>query len=235
MDEETTAIEKVEDGVLLALIDAFAEQEAVLGGEDEEYCNWYLGILGDADAADTKIDEMYKKIKKGIASRRKGLQFRFGMEFRARVQNHIALQPGKKKSANFLTGKAGKRATRLSIDIIDFEKTVKWLYENGETEVLMAAVNKIQVDDVVVSTLFANLTCDQFVEAVGGLRKGPLLDLITSQGIEIDGVELRHPYDRFFPWNLDAPALEMGEKMPEITEGEDGGVVVVEKGSDVCL
>ncbi len=220
MSENETAIEK-QDDVMSAMIDIFEQQLKLVGDTDREFCNWYLQTLAEADASDALLVKMQAQIKKQIAARRKSLQDRYGMEFRVKIQALIDKQPGKNKSIIIDQGKAGERRTQKSVEINDVQKAVKWLYRHGWTKELLAAMNSIKLTSSAKNATFATMSESSFCEIVGGLNKTPLLDLITSIGVEIDGVELIEPHNQFFPWDTNCSVLMPTEPKPQIEGSND--------------
>jgi hypothetical protein len=82
---------------------------------------WYLRKLAELDAAEAMIDEQAKRMKSQIGARRKALEWKWGEPFRAQVDADIQAQGGKKKSVDYLTGRAGYRAVggRPKVTITD--------------------------------------------------------------------------------------------------------------------
>jgi len=123
--EETTAMEKT-DEVLAILKEALVEEAKLI--EEDRFCEWYLGKLAEANALEAKVKKQFDRIMQEIAARRKALQYVKGPEFRQRVDMMLTAGPRKKdgtlrkKSVNFLTGTAGYRSSRESIEIKELEK-----------------------------------------------------------------------------------------------------------------
>ena len=70
---------------------------------------WYLGELAALKAAKDVLTVQYNKMLAQIAAREKALDWKWGRDFQAQVQRDLDVQPGKKRSVDYLTGRAGFR------------------------------------------------------------------------------------------------------------------------------
>ena len=70
---------------------------------------WYLGELAALKAAKDVLTVQYNKMLAQIAAREKALDWKWGRDFQAQVQRDLDVRPGKKRSVDYLTGRAGWR------------------------------------------------------------------------------------------------------------------------------
>lgn len=119
----------------LAAVDERVEIAEHLASERENagetsLAQWYLSKLGECDAMEERVKEQATRILAGINARRRALEWKWGREFRAQVERDLANQKGKKKSVDYLTGRAGFRAAGERLVIKDAEALEKWCGEN---------------------------------------------------------------------------------------------------------
>ena len=132
--------------------------------------NWYLGIHAECDTVEKRIKEQAKVLQAEVDARRKALAYHWGREFKARVDDDLADQHGKKKSINYAIGKAGYRKTKEKLVILDDAKFISWA--------------KMECPD-----------CLEFRVA----RKTPAVDHLHETGEVPPGCSLEPAEDRFFP------------------------------------
>ncbi len=153
---------------LLMLEDAFSHID-----EQQEYAlqNWYLAELNKATACRTKLKEQYAVMLAQIDEHEKQLHWRWGDKFREAVEDDLAEQKGKKRSVDYLQGRAGFRMGKSSLEIADEDMAVKWAMENDCKSALKLKIT----------------------------RKGPLIKAFEADGIIPDGCVVRPAEDKFFP------------------------------------
>lgn len=197
-------IEK-QDDVLAGWIEEFEAERAELATKDDDhFCNWYLRHVNQADADEVKVKEMSATMLREIANRRKALQYVHGQQFRNRVGAAIDAQPGKKKSVNFLMGKAGFRSAPEHIEIKDMEKLADWLREPEQIKMVTETVNGLNITTGVIAVLWETLSRAAWVSIVSSVRKTPIMEYIknnvdkeTGEAKVPPGVELIGKFDKF--------------------------------------
>lgn len=204
-----------QDEVLAGLIEVYESQ---LDGDDDEFCNWYLRMVAEADAAEKRLEEMFQLMMREIHYRRLALQYVKGPMFMQKVKIKLAAQKGKKKSVNFLMGVSGFRSSRESITFKDEEAATGWAYTNIPVDDLMLAVSEIKRTPAVMAAL-QKLPKAEFIAAIKGLNKTPFHDHVKKEGEMPDGVELKPAEDKFYPW-FDISSLPIVEPKTELEGGD---------------
>ncbi|NLX97577.1 MAG: hypothetical protein GXY83_15525 [Rhodopirellula sp.] len=103
----------------LAAVDvAMEELEVLLADANREaqvetnwLAPWYLRKMAELEAAESLIKEQSKRMLAQVAARRKALEYQWGQAFKAQVDADLAEQGGKKKSIDYMTGRAGYRSS----------------------------------------------------------------------------------------------------------------------------
>ncbi len=167
---ETTELAEL-DPVLRELEAAF---EIVDQRQEHWLPNWYLGQVNSIEAGLAKTEEQYKIIKAAFANRRKQLEYRWGAEFQATVCEDIDKQHGKKRSVDYLQGRAGHRAGRDKLVVHDDEKAAVWANNNNLGDAV-----KIEVTTTIL--------------------KKPLMEHVVATGEVPDGCEFVPAEDKFYP------------------------------------
>lgn len=70
---------------------------------------WYLAQWTKLDAIGEALTVQYNRMKAQIVGRRKALDWKWGRDFHAQVVKDLDVQPGNKRSVDYLTGRAGFR------------------------------------------------------------------------------------------------------------------------------
>ncbi len=141
--------------------------------EDEHWLpNWYLGQVNSIDACREKMKEQYGKMLQALDNRRKQLEYRWGAEFRAEVNEDIASHRGKKRSFDYLQGRSGYRAGKDKLVVNDEKAAIEWA-DNGFLECAIKVTQSI--------------------------LKTPLMDHFKATGEVPDGCEIIEATDKFYP------------------------------------
>ena len=102
---------------------------------------WYLKVLAECEFMEDRIKEQAEKMLSAITARRRALEWRFGREFREMVERDLAQQKGKKKrSVEYLTGRAGFRTLPGKVFVQNKEELVNWCAINLPKAVPMEPV-----------------------------------------------------------------------------------------------
>ena len=145
---------------------------------DQWLPDWYLGQEAQIDAMEQKVREQSNVLLRHLDSQKKALKWKWGAQFQVIVDQKLAEQKGKKKSVDFLTGKAGYRVKPAKITITDRAAIKAWCEEH----------------------------CLDALELVVQ-RTTPIREHIESTGEVPPGVEHTPKHDAFFPALLH-PSLE---------------------------
>ncbi len=151
--------------------------------------NFFLAELSRIAAERAMLKEQSAIIASQIDQREKALYWRFDKEFQAAVGVNLAEQKGKKRSVDYLQGKAGYRMGKTSLEITDEEAAIAWAMENGCKDAL-----KLRV-----------------------ARKGPFIKVFEADGIIPDGCVVHPTEDKFFPAlpTKRLPARALAKGLPE--------------------
>ena len=139
---------------------------------------WYLGQQAQIDAMREQVKKQQEVIFRHLMTQENALKYRWGAQFQEIVDRKLSEQTGKKKSVDFLTGKAGYRVKPAKITIKDRAEIKAWCEEH----------------------------CLDALELVVQ-RTTPLKEHIESTGEVPPGVEYTPKRDAFFPALLH-PSLE---------------------------
>ena len=164
-DDQTTLAEQ--DPILLMLQEEFARIDQK---PDQWLQNWYLGKFKDADAAEARVKEQYKVMLAQIDQVRKHLAWKYGDQFREAVEADLDAQGGKKRSVDYLQGRAGFRKGKTSIEVLDEKAAIEWCEKN----------------------------CPEALSPKLA-RKTPLAAMFEADGIVPDGCQVHPAEDRFYP------------------------------------
>ena len=174
------------DAAMLALEAELLDAEFTRRG-DTNIAEMFLEKLAALDAVDAKVEEQIDRIKRQQLAKRKALWWNYGNEFEAQVRREIAAQGGKKKSRDYVHGRAGLRKT------------------GGKETVI--------VEDEDAATNAAELLCPEAVKR--SLSKAKLLKHIKDTGEVLPGtrIETTPTKDDFYPKRPDGmPELESDEQ-----------------------
>lgn len=138
---------------------------------------FYLGKLAEFEAVEEAIREQAKAMLGAIQSRRRALAWALGAKFKLAVETDLKRQTGKKKSVDYITGRAGFRATQPSLSILDEPALKDWCLNHCEAALEL----KIQ-------------------------RTTPIKEYIKKTGEVPPGAHWKDAEDRFYP-SIDAEAL----------------------------
>jgi len=170
-DENPSAIELAEidkNHAIAMLESSFALVDA---RQDQSFQNWYLSQWNGADATRAKIKEQAAIMLRQVDMIQKQLQYLHGQEFRACVEDDIADQKGKKRSVDYLSGRAGMRQGKTSIEVFDEKLAIQWCKDNNCESAL---------DDKLA-------------------RKTPLAEAFEADGVIPDGCIVHPAEDKFYP------------------------------------
>lgn len=160
-----------QDPILLALQAEFDLIAAPEQKMEHWLPNWYLGKVNDIDAARKRVKEQAKVMIAQLDNAEKYLAYRWGQEFQACVDDDIAKQKSKKRSIDYLQGRAGYRKGRDSLLVNDEDQAIEW----------------------------AETHCPEAVVTSKRLVKTPLLDMVKEHGIIPDGCDYQESKDNFYP------------------------------------
>ena len=104
---------------------------------------WYLGRGARIKAAREAVKKRYREMMDHLDAEDRALDYRWGQQFRDEVDAALALQGGKKKSVKFLTGTAGYRSSKGSIEIADMQAAKEWAAEHLSHAQLVAAISSL--------------------------------------------------------------------------------------------
>ena len=144
---------------------------------------WYLGELAALKAAKDVLRVQYNKMLAQIAAREKALDWKWGRDFQAQVQRDLDVQPGKKRSVDYLTGRA-------------------WWRKSGGGAKLLVSNEKAAISE-------AAAMCPEVIRH--SLDKAALKAKLQD-GLKIVGAKLvqTDAKDNFFP-SVTQPLLEQGD------------------------
>lgn len=176
--KELTLAEELQ--ILAVKLDAeYAAQEALEDKPLDEWLpSWYLGQQASIDALREQIKQQVEVMMRHLMTQEKALKWKWGAQFQVIVDQKLADQKGKKKSVDFLTGKAGYRTKPAKITIIDRAAVKAWCEEH----------------------------CLDALELIVQ-RTTPIKEHIESTGEVPPGIEHTPKHDAFFPALLH-PSLE---------------------------
>lgn len=189
---ETTELATQDERAELA---AQMEQERRVDPHGMNLQEWYLAQEGRDDAMEALIKKQADRMLAAINARRRAREWRWGREFRARVEEDLAEQKGRKKSVNYITGTAGFRKVQGKVHIVDAAKLKDWA----------------------VANLPDALSLD--------LHVTPIKKYIEDSGDIPPGAEWTPPADRFYPASSapQLGTAESSETEPSQSEGHAQG------------
>lgn len=145
------------------------------------FVEWFLQVDGQMDAAEARIKEQAERMLAYIKTRRAALHWKYGADFRQQVESDLSRQSGKKKSIDYLTGRAGFRTRPSKVIVGDKAKLTNWCAVNLPEAVPMRPE----------------------------LHVTPIKKYIEETGDVPPGCGWRQAERAFYP-NVNAPALEEG-------------------------
>lgn len=165
------------DPILLALEEEFA----IIDRQQENWLpNWYLGKLNTIEALEAVLKHQYAIMLRELAARKRLLEYSWFEPFKLAVELDLDKpENAKKKSVNYLQGRAGNRASKQSLVVVDESKAIDWALAND---------------------------CQDAVD-IKLARKKPLLEKYLADGVKPDGCEIVEATEKFFP-SIEKPALE---------------------------
>jgi len=104
---------------------------------------WFLGKRGRFADARKAITERYRQYIAHIDAEERALWYRWGDDFYMVVGEDLDRQGGKKKSVKYLTGQAGYRKTKGSLEIVDMQAAKRWAAEHLSHAQLVAAISSL--------------------------------------------------------------------------------------------
>lgn len=175
-DEKTTELAE-KDPILLALEEEFSRID-----KEQEYSfqNRYLAEFNSIEACKSALKHQYGVMLKELAARKTVLQYHWHDAFKQAVKEDLAKpENSKKKSVNYLQGRAGYRKSKLHLLVNDEAAAIDWALEND---------------------------CEGAVDTT--LRyKILLLEKYQADGKVPDGCDVIQPKESFFPMAA-RPVLE---------------------------
>ena len=125
MSDENTSLAPVDEfmqGELELLIEDANRQAARSDGDLSWLPDWYLRKLLELDAAERVVKAQAQRICRQFAAARKALEWKYGRQFQAQVNQDILSRGGTKKSVDYLFGRAGfRRKAVVSRVVVDDE------------------------------------------------------------------------------------------------------------------
>ena len=174
---------------------AVLEQEFSIIDKNEQYAfqNWYLSQLNSLDGCRAMLKAQYEAMKRELDTRQRALEYRWYDDFRTAVEADLALpENSKKKSLNYLQGKAGTRKGKDKLVVTDEAKAVNWALEND---------------------------CGEAVD-MKLARTSSLMGSYKATKAAPDGCEIVPATTSFFPKRVQ-PALAMEDKPKELESNEE--------------
>lgn len=107
-----------------------AELIASPDGDTAWLPEWYLGKLAECEALRARLDEQFRKLATQIDTRQRVLETRWGGAFRQQVEKDIEADGGRKRSHDYLTGRAGWRKRQGKMVIDDKRTALPWVLEH---------------------------------------------------------------------------------------------------------
>lgn len=112
----------------------------------ENLPTWFLGQQAMLDALAERVKEQSAVMLRQIETRRRALNWKWGLEFSRQVADDLAAEKGKRKSVDYATGRAGFRATPGKLTIVDAEQLRAWCeahYMDGlKLEISKSAIDR---------------------------------------------------------------------------------------------
>lgn len=142
---------------------------------------WFLLMDGRLTLAAETIKAQAERMLAQVEAQRKALHWRYGPDFRTRVEADLQSHKGK-RSIDYLTGRAGFRKTPAKLVVTNAKELTDW-----------AAVN-----------------CPDAVRMEPKLHVTPVRKMIESTGEEPPGCRYIPAQDRFYP-TVYPPQIEEGE------------------------
>jgi hypothetical protein len=118
----------------------------------DELATWYMGKEHELDEAVATIKLQADAMIRAFERRRDGLRYRWGAEFKAVVDHKLHMQGGKKKSVEFLTGRAGYRSSPERLDIVNPAALIPWCMEHCPSAVEPHIARKTPIKDYIKTT-----------------------------------------------------------------------------------
>lgn len=132
---------------------------------------WFLAVDSELELAEQRIKEQAAKMIAFVQARRKALHWKCGQDFREAVDKDIVAQSSKKRSKDYLTGRAGYRTAPAKVLVLDSKKLIDW----------------------------CALNLPEAVPMEPRLHLTPLKAYIESTGETPPGCDFRKPELRFYP------------------------------------
>ena len=104
---------------------------------------WFMARTARLKGAREAIKKRYREMMDHLDAEERALHYKWGKEFKQQIDDKLALQGSKKKSVNFLTGRAGYRTAKGTILIENNEAAKIWAVANMTDEELTAAISNM--------------------------------------------------------------------------------------------
>lgn len=204
MNENTeTAI--VENDEMIAMLKADSELARRAANNTTDWLpEWFMMRTARLEDAREAIKKRYKEMLNHLDAEERALHYKFGKPFKQQIDDKLALQAGKKKSVNFLTGRAGYRSAKATIVIEDTQAAKIWAVDNmgnDELKVAISSLNKTPFIDEVELTEKADEETGEIYNEVSNVP---------------DGCRFIHACEKFYPYPPAKPYLPEPESKPVI-------------------
>ena len=141
MTDNETAI--VENDEMIAMLEADLELARRVTNSDDWLPEWFMGRTARLKDAREAIKKRYREMMDHLDAEERALHYKWGKQFKQEIDDKLALQGGKKKSVNFLTGRAGYRASKGTIIIEDNQAAKVWAVNNLDPDELKACISSM--------------------------------------------------------------------------------------------
>jgi len=148
-------------------VDISNEQDEDFHITSEDKADWVIKKITGVDDEIDRLEEQHRRRVKQLENEKQFFKERFGKELKAFVRANL---DGRKKSIDFVHGRAGFRKSRETIEIVDKEANLDWAKEN----------------------------CPDALREKEWTIKTPQIKLMKETGEMPDGTALKPAKDRFF-------------------------------------
>ena len=142
---------------------------------DDWLAEWVLSKIARFKDARELIKKRRKEMIDHIDAEERALFYKWGKPFKDQIDERINLQGGKKKSVNFLTGRAGYRKAKGSISIENNQAAIDWAVDNlssADLKIAIAGLNKTPLVESVTLAEKVDEETGEIYNEVGGVPDG---------------------------------------------------------------